>query len=301
MSNQKKPIFIDTKLQLYFEENGYVVTPLLDNSGVRELRNLYHQQVNIELTGEFNETTRHLEDERNQVISDTIKSRFNQSGNQILMNHKIMGGTFFIKRSNSQNEFPIHQDWNIVDEENYYSALIWCPLQEVTEENGAMVVIPGSHKYFQNIYRSGSIHPPRFPFSAFKKWKHAFRTINLKAGDALIYQNSLYHGSHPNTTDKNRIIATGSLLTDDAELLYYHWPNPAENLIQVVDASDEFYLKYIDQIASGLLPEGAKIVKTLSRRPYYPTSNNLLRKISTRLDKKKGIFQRLRSLIHAPE
>ena len=293
MEHVRKPLFKDEKLQKHFDEEGYVTIQLLDEKQVTLLRDLYFEKANIELTADFNETTKILDLETNIEISDTIKSMFEKGGEAYFTNHAILGGTFFIKRAHGESEFPVHQDWNMVEEERYYGALIWCPLQDVTKENGAIFAIPGSHKYFDSTtYRSGSIHPPRFPSSVFKEKNlaHALKTIELKAGEVLIYQNSLYHGSHPNTSDRHRFIATGSLISEASKLLYFHRPSGTANLIQAVDASNYFFLKHLDEIVSGNIPQEASIVKTMTKEPYYPTAEELTTKIQKAFAPKKKHF-----------
>ncbi len=288
---QKAPIFQSQQLQQQFDDQGYVIVRLLNDIQIQKLRDLYYNVANINLDEDFKETTRQLGDESNQIISDTIKEEFESSCGELLNNFSILGGTYFIKRPEGKTEFPIHQDWNMVNEAEYYGALIWCPLQDVIKENGALVVIPGSHNFFET-YRSGSIHPPRFPHSVFsdKKMEHALETVELKAGEALIYQNSLYHGSHPNHSLEDRLVATSSLISANARLVYYHWPDEQHPSIQVIDAKDDFYLKHIDNIAIGKLPDDAPVVATVNTQPFYPKVSDLMDKVQNQFPRKRMNF-----------
>ena len=60
-----------------------------------------------------------------------------------------------VKSTKDSTEFPLHQDWNIVDEKKYISLFFWAPIDVTNEENGTIYLIEGSHKFFTN-YRSGS-------------------------------------------------------------------------------------------------------------------------------------------------
>lgn len=288
--NDCRIIFKDEALQKHFEEEGFVTIPLLNATQVDFLRKIYEEEVNIELTTDLNETSRQLGYEKNREISDTIKRELDKGTHQYLKNHTIPGGTFFIKKAEALSEVPIHQDWNIVDEKKHTSALIWCPLLDVNSENGAIIVIPGSHKYFNN-FRSGSIHPPRFPSAEFKEkgLGHALKTINLKAGEAIIYQCNLYHGSHPNTTKENRLNIAGTLLSKAANLLYFHQESLTDS-VQVIDGENDFFLKYIGDLANGRLPKEAKILKTIPARSFYPTSQDIIRKTEKAFPIKKKSF-----------
>ena len=71
--------------------------------------------------------------------------------------------------------------------------------QDVNEENGGTLLIPGSHKIFMEAGSGGEIGklPP---------------TINLeaKAGTIMLFDGRVFHGTGVNRTDKQRFVATMS-------------------------------------------------------------------------------------------
>jgi ectoine hydroxylase-related dioxygenase (phytanoyl-CoA dioxygenase family) len=71
---------------------------------------------------------------------------------------KKLGSTFLCKAPGEAGKVGVHQDWSVVDEDKYYSATIWVPTVDTTEENGALRVLPGSHKFYKGL------RSPNIPF-----------------------------------------------------------------------------------------------------------------------------------------
>jgi len=50
----------------------------------------------------------------------------------------------------------VHQDMTLVDESKFSGINIWVPLVDLTEKNGVLQVLPGSHRIFPR-YRGSTI------------------------------------------------------------------------------------------------------------------------------------------------
>lgn len=98
---------------------------------------------------------------------------------------------------------PWHQDiWYSFSSE--VSVVVWTPLGEVTEEQGHIVVLPGSHKEgvvpFKN-YEEG--HEPYAPRRA--PDESSRRSVPVRFGDLLIFKQTLLHKSGDNASDRCRV------------------------------------------------------------------------------------------------
>jgi hypothetical protein len=155
-------------------------------------------------------------------------------------------GSFVIKEPNPKSVVPIHQDWTFVkDEDRHCSVTCWIPLVDVNIDNGALGVIKGSHNYFKNFRPSPSPQAPS-PIS-----EHMFsifpymELIEMKAGEALVFDNRTFHGSPPNTTPKARIAFGIGLTQSDASLVHYYLkPDGHKDNVMEYKIDRDFFLKY---------------------------------------------------------
>lgn len=122
-------------------------------------------------------------------------------------------------------ESPWHQDrmyWGGCEK-----CSTWIALDDATPENGCLRVIPGSHK--------SEVEHTKIESNSFKKRildKHLENDLDvvMKAGDALLFSDLLIHGSHKNTSGKDRysVIPTYRVahIQDDSEVNKVLWKNP---------------------------------------------------------------------------
>src|SRR5947209_4396723 len=97
-----------------------------------------------------------------------------------------------------------HQDWAFYPHTNDDLAAVGIMIDDIDLENGAMLVIPGSHKgpiwdHHTNGYFVGGIDPTRCNVD-FKKAQPCIG----KAGSITIHHARTLHGSAPNTSARSR-------------------------------------------------------------------------------------------------
>ena len=95
-----------------------------------------------------------------------------------------------------------HQDQGVVLEEADATRVltVWLPLTDVTEDNGCLVVVPGSHKQGLALHcKSPGANqiPDRF-IGSFRK------PLPMQAGDVLFMNKLTIHSSLPNVSDRIR-------------------------------------------------------------------------------------------------
>jgi ectoine hydroxylase-related dioxygenase (phytanoyl-CoA dioxygenase family) len=255
-----KALFIEPSLQEQFDLNGYVVVTLLSEDQIQRLLQLYSETIQPTDVTKLYESSRHNAYEKNKKISNAIYEELEPSAHTLFSDSTLYGGTFMVKSGVDSDVLPLHQDWSVVDEEQYNTLFIWCPLMDVSVSNGGLFVLDGSHRYFRTL-RSGSYPSNRYilPLEL-----HQFvKDIPLKAGQAILYSDRLFHGSHANNSVQDRIVITGRVVEKDGRLVYLHKVNETE--VGVYEADEKFYLTHIDQLAKGQLPPAASV---LYRYPY---------------------------------
>jgi hypothetical protein len=118
------------------------------------------------------------------------------------------GSSFFIKEKRNPGFVSWHQDstyWGL-DPADVVTA--WVALSDSTAENGAMRVIPGTHKLEQVPHRD-TFSPENLlsrgqEIMAEVDERHA-KMLELRAGEMSLHHVRLIHGSDPNPSDKRRI------------------------------------------------------------------------------------------------
>jgi ectoine hydroxylase-related dioxygenase (phytanoyl-CoA dioxygenase family) len=99
-----------------------------------------------------------------------------------------------------------HQDWAFYPHSNDDVLAFGVFLEDVTEENGPLMVIPGSHKgpilsHFSNNVFCGAVNPDDPDFEIEK----AIKLVG-KAGDMTIHHARTLHGSAPNLSKRSRLM-----------------------------------------------------------------------------------------------
>jgi len=113
---------------------------------------------------------------------------------------------------------PPHQDWNIVDESRHRSFNVWVPLVNTDAGNGAIQVIPGSHRWLPTV------RGPNIPCVFRELHEHLRASMTLLPmvpGEVLIYDHRLLHCSGANLSPASRPGAVMGLVQAEAELKHY--------------------------------------------------------------------------------
>ena len=232
-------IFNDSKLQQQFERDGYIVVPFLEEAAVKDLAALFYELHN-EVPGNFYSTTFNASPEFKQRINDQAEKACGKLVDDMFSDIKKLGSSFLSKAPGATSKMPVHQDWTVVDESKFDSVTIWIPLIDTNENNGAIKVLPGSHKF------TGTLRTPNLP----TEYAHlhdeiwnAMELLPMKAGQAFIFSHALLHASVANNTASERVAITYGLVPDEAQLMLYYL-NEKKNLEKYLMPDDLFQRYY---------------------------------------------------------
>ncbi len=229
-------ILLDDGLDGRLLENGYVIIPFLEAGTVDHLKQWFHQLHPDPVQGFY--ASAHVPDpDFRTKISDKLRETIKPSVERAFTDGLALGGTFIAKAPGDAGVLQPHQDWNIVDEEKYRSFNIWIPLVDVSKQNGAVEILPGSH-HKMRTYRGANL-PNAFDEVRPLVWS-ALERLDMKAGEALIYDHRLVHGSGPNLTDELRLAVVVGVIHREAEMTYYYQEDGGVNEYA---CSPEFYLQ----------------------------------------------------------
>ncbi len=252
-------LFKDPELQKKFDLYGYVVIPFLPQQNCEQLRKLFFDTHTEVPEGFYSSSFSKAKDVKEQIgayIESLLHTQVAGTFGQI----KKMGSCFLNKKPGAVSEMPIHQDWTITDEPTYDSVTIWIPLQDVDEQNGAIQVIDGSHRFTK------ALRSPGMPaaFNAIQAdVRNDLKTLPMKAGEAFIFSHALWHASPPNLSNDSRVVVTYGLIEAKAPLKFYFPKNDTE--VEVYETNADFFNQYNTRI--GDRPVGATLKEVISYKP----------------------------------
>ncbi|MBK8706557.1 MAG: phytanoyl-CoA dioxygenase family protein [Saprospiraceae bacterium] len=172
---------------------------------------------------------------------ELINSRFYSASGKVLHQYRIITGNFYIKQP-GKGKFEIHQNWMHTPDEKHTTVTIWCPLLDVDRRNGTLEIVPGSHKIVPDI---ATVNVDYYfkPFEEILEEKY-LQPVVLKAGECMIFDDTLIHYSGQNTSDKPRIAIQIEAIPNEMTPVFYHFDkdNP-EKGFELFEVDANFFLK----------------------------------------------------------
>jgi hypothetical protein len=239
------PIFKDPEQQRLFEKQGFLVAPLLTETEVQHMDELF-DEVHPELpesgfyagsySGDF---------EYKKRVSEEIKVVFKRAYDNIFENYETFGGAFLVKMPTPDSDLFIHQDWTVVNEEKKIALNVWVPLCDITEENGPLMVLPGSHYSAYPVIRSPTM---RYFFDHdCQQAIDQLVPVIVPKGTAVILNQSLIHYSPPNRSEDIRKAITSGVKTNGAQMIFhFKQPESTDNLVEKFEMEDDFFIQFED-------------------------------------------------------
>ncbi len=229
------PILLNEADDNELAKNGYAVFPFLEKEAIEKLSN-YYFEFQKEDPNHFYSSTHSPDFEFRKKTSNFIKEVISPLAPNFFKDYKLLGGAFVVKPANGKGILQAHQDWNIVNEKQCRSYNLWIPLVDVTIENGAVFVLPGSHSK-KHSYRGPGI-PSIFKNIENELWEK-LTPLPMKAGEALFYDHALLHGSPANKSDKVRVGIVCGVVSKNSEMQLYFQKN---NAIEIYNLDEQFFL-----------------------------------------------------------
>ncbi|MCS6819199.1 MAG: phytanoyl-CoA dioxygenase family protein [Chitinophagales bacterium] len=237
------PIFKNPEHQKIFDKQGFVVTPLLNRDEVEYMDRLFDElHKNLSDSG-FHSGSYSSDMAYKRKVSEEIKRVFRRAYEETFQNYTPFGGAYLYKIPSPNSDLFLHQDWTIVDESRYVAVNVWTPLCDITEDNGPLMVLPGSHYDNFPVLRAPTM---RYFFDHdYEVVLRQLIPMIVPAGTAVILNQSLVHYSPPNTSDKIRKAITAGVKTKDAQMIFHFKdPNRKDNLIEKFEMDDEFLIHF---------------------------------------------------------
>ncbi len=259
---QMLQVFKEQETQHSFEKNGFVILPFYSPEEIKELNELYHKLHPKDEQGFFPSTF--SKDKNYRAVADAeIRRIGSRSINHYCQNIKVVCGAFIVKNKGVESGMCVHQDMSLVDESRFTGINIWVPLVDLTIENGALFVLRGSHRMMPT-YRGSSI--PECFSPVMNEVIDFLEPVTVKAGEAVIFDQSIIHFSPPNFSDDIRIVTNTYFTHEDAEFRTYYWNKDFGNNVEAF-AQDNSFMTNFDQFGENI-HDRPKVGKSLGLVPY---------------------------------
>jgi hypothetical protein len=219
-------------------KNGYFTYQLLGEDELNILNQLY-SEYDPDIPESFY-CSNWIADKRSRYLThEKIQAVMSGKLSSIMPGYRMLYSCFITKRRSWGGKIYPHIDWQFVEEPDAAAFNVWMPLKRTGRLNGGMWVVPGSHQY-TNAKRGPNIELP-IP----EKWLQNKKQIKLNAGEALVYDTRLIHGSFPNLVPGKRI-ALASILVPSNVPVIHHFKDPVDDKIHTFSVDDSFYLERCD-------------------------------------------------------
>jgi ectoine hydroxylase-related dioxygenase (phytanoyl-CoA dioxygenase family) len=265
-----KDIFVDTAHNIALAQHGYAIVPFLTNTETQQLTSFFYEN-HQELPDGMYASSHARDFSFRKKMNEEIKSVCARAMENTFLNATPLGSTFMVKSKGENGSLHPHQDWSIVDEKKFNSYNIWLPLVDVNEQNGTLLILPNSHELFDNI--RGLNIPSSFAQVEKEVWQYLI-PINMKAGEALVYDHRLLHASGINKTTQPRLVVVYGVIPTEATMRYYYGK---ENTIEEYECTADFYFN--ETITQG--PTGLKMLQSIANNNPVATQTLLNSKYAT--------------------
>ncbi|MEX0769025.1 MAG: phytanoyl-CoA dioxygenase family protein [Microthrixaceae bacterium] len=269
-----RSIFNDAALDAAFWADGFVKVPLLTEIELSNLREEF-----AELRPADNFDPRNLENPRcdyhctfldpnleyRKRSDHLVRSTMGAQIKSVLPGYRILTSNIYAKPPGT-GRFEIHQNWPTIEDIDVPTVTVWAPLQDTGLTNGTLRVVPGGHRIFPDIAAATS---DRF-FDEFETEliENYLKPLDVAAGEALIFDDSLLHWSSDNLSESPRITFQIEMVPQDAQTVL--WIRNAEDatLFDLWEADTNFWLEYDMESVLGR-PEGLKFLGTRPNPNQY--------------------------------
>jgi ectoine hydroxylase-related dioxygenase (phytanoyl-CoA dioxygenase family) len=216
---------LDKNQKNFYSENGYLmVNNVLSEEQLITMQKITHDWIEnsryITKSDEFFDLDEGHSKEQPKLTRLKLPHKANAYFWEVLKRSKItmvlndlLGPNTLLQTSKLNTKAPgggaaveWHQDWAFYPHTNDDVLAFGIFLDDVTEENGPLMVIPKSHKgpilnHFSNGMFCGAVNPDDQEF----KIKEAI-SLTGKAGDMTVHHARTLHGSAPNLSTKSRLM-----------------------------------------------------------------------------------------------
>lgn len=236
MTKEYSSLILDSR----FTQDGYVSGFLMDENIVQELKLFYESLSNPYYKG-FHPTLMWNDASVKIDISTLICHKLESAVKKLMPGYRLLYGNFMVKEPGLESIMKLHQDWSYVDESVGNSYAIWFPLQDLTDQNGVLTMVPRSHLIENNV-RGPGVFCPFYDNHTYIENTFG-KAIYLKKGEAVIWNHRVLHYSPPNVSSIPRLAVTAIIVPENVPIIHY-FKEEENDEVEMYEVEDDFYFYY---------------------------------------------------------
>ena len=229
----------DPALEAEFRERGFVVLDLVGPEVVARIGDIAGG-VYVDDREGFHASNLSRNHEYRHAVNREVTPILERAADGLFVDHVPYFSSFVVKWPGSDSSFPSHQDWNMVDETRFRSVNIFCPLVDTLARNGALHVLPGSHRVLRPI-RCSPMPPAGCESVGWQVTPDEMEVVEVAVGQVLVFDHALLHCSPPNLTDEPRWGAVTAFRPRKAGLYHWYLPDPSSTTLEVFEVNTDFF------------------------------------------------------------
>lgn len=157
-----------------------------------------------------------------------------------LVGYRLVAAGVMTKKPGA-GSMRLHRDRSVMVDLETAAVNAWCPLVDVDDSFGNLVLLPGSHK-LPNVETEG-LKP--FYEDYVEELEKLCVSYPLEAGEAVLFDHRLLHWSRPNRHDEPRPALRSMAVPIDSRLVYYRLDQASDGKrFEILDAEEGGAMAY---------------------------------------------------------
>lgn len=210
-----------------------------------------------------------------QWLKDATASMWADLLDHLFTDHQVVITTFLTKQPGSGGVLPLHQDPSVVDERRHRATSVWIALDDIATNlgNGPIHVLEASHRVGYE-WRGTDTQPSYLDDldGLESLWADA-TPVDVAAGDVLLWDSRLLHGSPPNDSGLPRRALAGVCVARATPLC--HAVAAEGDRVEILRVDEQFFVETSPRATRDTLPTGYPVIATVPRADE-PTSTEAL-------------------------
>lgn len=263
------------------ERDGYVVVPAIDPDRIQAAFDVYERQssgIDEGYYASIHSTSREYKEQVDSALREIVWPPCND----VLLDHRCLVAALTVKPPTGSTVVPVHQDWNTIDETAGAGLTCWVPLTPITEAEGIMRVLPGSHRYIEGLRGSPGFPAPYQQISE-RIDSELMVDVPVAVGEVMVMDGRVLHTTPQNRSGHHRVAAYVNAIPRDATPIHYYRRDDGSVAGYEVDPS------FFTSFNIGERPEGSIFMEIEHYEQEPITMEELLRR--RRRDRRRRLIR----------